>query len=228
MEIVRCSKGHFYDSEENSTCPLCAAENGGTNRMFENILATDAFITSPANRTEKRPKPTEPVGNADNKVQKYKPTVGVGYGSTNVSGTTNSVQPYPKTEPVPIAGNATQEAGTGFNPVVGWLVCVDGPTKGTAYEIHSQYNFIGRGAKMDISIPEDPHISAEKSAVVAYDNIERAFFFGPGSGHNGVRVNEKMILNTTMINAYDVLTVGLTKLLFVPLCGDRFDWNEEK
>ena len=81
---------------------------------------------------------------------------------------------------------------------------------------------------MDVSIPEDPHISAENSAVVAYDNTERVFFFGPGSGHNGVRVNEKMILNATMINAYDVLTVGLTKLLFIPLCGDRFDWNEEK
>ena len=26
MEIVRCSKGHFYDSEENATCPMCAAE----------------------------------------------------------------------------------------------------------------------------------------------------------------------------------------------------------
>lgn len=228
MEIVRCSKGHFYDSEENSTCPLCAAEDGGGKRIFDNILPTDAFVTRPENRTEKGPRPTEPVGYEDNKVQKYKPTVGVGYVNTKEGGSANPVRPYPKTEPVPIDGNATGEAAVGFNPVVGWLVCIDGPTRGTAYEIHSQYNFIGRSEKMDVSIPEDPHISAENSAVVAYDNAERVFFFGPGSGHNGVRVNEKMILNATMINAYDVLTVGLTKLLFVPLCGDRFDWNEEK
>lgn len=227
MEIVRCSKGHFYDSEENSSCPLCAMENGGGSKMIDNILATDAFITTPENRTVRGPKSTEAVGNEPAKVQKYKPTVGVSYGSISTN-PAQKVQDYPKTEPVPVVDSKTEEAAVGFNPVVGWLVCIEGSAKGTSYEIHSQYNFVGRSAKMDISIPEDPHISAENSAVVAYDNIERVFFFGPGSGHNGVRVNGKMILNTTMINAYDVLTVGLTKLLFIPLCGDRFDWNDEK
>ena len=27
------------------------------------------------------------------------------------------------------------------------------------------------------------------------------------------------------LHAYDELTIGKTKLLFVPLCGERFDWN---
>ena len=113
-------------------------------------------------------------------------------------------------------------------PVVGWLVCIEGATKGTDYRIHSQNNYIGRSAKMDISIPEDSHISAENSAIIAYDNEDRTFYFGPGSGRNIVRVNGKPALSVEKIEAYDVLTIGTTKLLFVPLCGDRFDWNEKK
>ena len=39
MEIVRCSKGHFYDSEENATCPMCAAEAArNKNPLGNNIL----------------------------------------------------------------------------------------------------------------------------------------------------------------------------------------------
>ena len=64
-------------------------------------------------------------------------------------------------------------------PVVGWLVCIEGATKGTDYRIHSQNNYIGRSAKMDISIPEDSHISAENPAIIAYDNEDRTFYFGP-------------------------------------------------
>ena len=112
--------------------------------------------------------------------------------------------------------------------MVGWLVCIEGATKGNDYRIHSQNNYIGRSARMDISIPGDPHISAENSATIAYDNVDRTFYFGPGSGRNIVRVNGKPALSAVPLDAYDVLTIGTTKLLFVPLCGDRFDWNEKK
>lgn len=226
MEIVRCSKGHFYDSEENSTCPVCARENGGTNRMMENIIATDAFVSGAPTHPGNGPKPTEPADYDSGKVQKYAPTVGVGYAGRKETVPTSAIPTMPKTAPIPMAGSDKNEETAGFNPVVGWLVCISGPSKGVSYTIHSQYNFIGRSPWMDISIPEDPHISVEKAAVIAYDDAERIFYFGPGSGHNGVRVNGQMIINSTMIKAYDTLTVGMTKLLFVPLCGDRFDWNE--
>ena len=131
---------------------------------------------------------------------------------------------------VPIAGGETMplDMVQKIRPVVGWLVCIEGATKGTDYRIHSQNNYIGRSAKMDISIPEDSHISAENSAIIAYDNEDRTFYFGPCSGRNIVRVNGRPALSVEKIEAYDVLTIGTTKLLFVPLCGDRFDWNEKK
>lgn len=242
MEIVRCSKGHFYDSEENSTCPMCAAESSGGHRTPANILETSFFVSDsvPTEGTPNvtvaagTPNVTAAAGTQQGKVQQYAPTIGVGFdnGAPAAFDKTGArVQDYAKTTPIPV-GNAhvanenkpVVQAPAVFNPVVGWLVCMEGPSKGKDYRIHNQYNFIGRGEHMDICIPEDPHISSDKSAVIAYDDLERAFFFGPGNGHNAVRVNDKLIINTTMIQPYDVLTVGKTKLLFVPLCGDRFTW----
>ena len=200
MEIVRCSKGHFYDSEENATCPMCAAEAARNKNPIGNNVLPDGIIGTSYFDDGNTPSPTLP------------PTV----------------QPYKTTLPViPVDGDGNEESAP-FDPVVGWLVCIEGATKGTDYRIHSQNNYIGRSARMDISIPEDSHISAENSAIIAYDNEDRTFYFGPGSGRNIVRVNGKPALSVEKIEAYDVLTIGTTKLLFVPLCGDRFDWNEKK
>lgn len=219
MEIVRCSKGHFYDSEENSTCPMCAAEaaRNGRTPLGDDILPTDFFgHTTPS--VGDAPGATMPVNPDGGKVQPYQPTASAGSREAHGMGA------YPKTEPVPMDTGATEEHAA-FDPVVGWLVCIEGATKGRDYRIHSQCNYIGRSANMDISIPEDPHISGERSAQINY--VDRTFFFGPVQGRNVVRVNEKPIFNVDKIEAYDVLTVGTTKLLFVPLCGDRFDWNEK-
>lgn len=80
---------------------------------------------------------------------------------------------------------------------------------------------------MDICISGDNCISTERAAVIAYDEEEKIFSFGPSMGHNVVRVNGKMLMNAVVLNAYDELTIGKTRLLFVPLCGERFDWNDK-
>lgn len=226
MEIVRCSKGHFYDSEENATCPMCAAEAARNKNPIGNNVLPDGIIGTSYFDDGNTPSPTLPVDPNGGKVQGYQPTVSADYQHAQSSSNGN-MGAYPKTEPIsPVA--ASSEESTTFDPVVGWLVCIEGATKGTDYRIHSQNNYIGRSARMDISIPEDSHISAENSAIIAYDNEDRVFYFGPSTGRNIVRVNGKPALNAAQLEAYDVLTIGTTKLLFVPLCGDRFDWNEKK
>jgi len=131
------------------------------------------------------------------------------------------VQAYEPTRPVPQGGVA------GFNPVVGWLVCVDGADRGTDYRIRNGNNYLGRDQSMDICIRNDVHISNLNAANIGYDDVERQFFFGPAGGHNTVRVNGKMVINAVTLSPYDEITVGTTKLIFVPLCGERFDWNEK-
>ena len=227
MEIVRCSKGHFYDSEENATCPMCAAEAARNKNPIGNNVLPDGIIGTSYFDDGNTPSPTLPVDPNGGKVQPYQPTVSAGLQDTQ-SNDNGGMGAFPKTMPLTPPTFLSEEGATTFDPVVGWLVCIEGATKGTDYRIHSQNNYIGRSARMDISIPEDSHISAENSAIIAYDNEDRTFYFGPCSGRNIVRVNGKPALSVEKIEAYDVLTIGTTKLLFVPLCGDRFDWNEKK
>lgn len=82
MEIVRCSKGHFYDSEENATCPMCAAEAArnknplGNNILEGGIIPTEYFgQTGNSHAVDNTPSPTVPVDPNGGKVQGYQPTV---------------------------------------------------------------------------------------------------------------------------------------------------------
>lgn len=224
MEIVRCEKGHFYDAEANSSCPQCAAEaqGGGVSGYgpTEPIGPTEPVgSTEPVGPTV----PGDPSGLGSGSMGATVPVTDPGFTPTDFAGggrmTGARVQSYEPTMPVPQGGVA------GFNPVVGWLVCVDGADKGTDYRIRNGNNYIGRDQSMDICIRNDNHISNQNAAIIGYDDVERQFFFGPAGGHNTVRVNGKMVINAVPLSAYDEITVGTTKLMFVPLCGERFDWN---
>jgi len=223
MEIVRCEKGHFYDAEVNSSCPQCAAEaqTGGVSGYGP---TEPIGPTEPVGSTGEIG-PTEPVGPMSQPSGSMGATIPVtdpGFTPTDFAGggmANARVQSYEPTMPVPQGGVA------GFNPVVGWLVCVDGTDKGTDYRIRNGNNYIGRDQSMDICIRNDNHISNKNAAIIGYDDLERQFFFGPAGGHNTVRVNGKMVINAIPLAPYDEITVGTTKLMFVPLCGERFDWN---
>lgn len=115
----------------------------------------------------------------------------------------------------------------GIDPVVGWLICIKGGEKGRDYRIHSDNNYVGRSEKMDICIRGDETISRENQAVVTYDSVDHSYYFSPGDGRSIVRVNDKAVFQTTVLQAYDKVTVGKTDLLFLPLCGERFEWEKE-
>lgn len=210
MEIIRCNNGHFYDSEENDTCPYCS---GKIVKVPEDILPTDCFHTT--HKTADAVPPTEAAdkgGDHARKVEEYPDTASA----------SKVEQPGP-TAPVKPQGKQGQEQAD----LVGWLVCIEGPSRGKDYRIRNQNNYIGRNPDSDICIPEDSCISADRSANIVYDYVTRCCFFGPLMGKNPVRVNGGIVINSAQLQAYDVLQVGMTKLLFVPLCGDRFDWNEK-
>ena len=216
MEIRRCEKGHFYDAEANSSCPQCAAEQqaggfGETQPGFEAEMPQDYGATEPLEgfSSEGEVGETQPL------------TQGHGFENGGFGSFASGVEDYDSvTQPVTLGGIA------GFAPVVGWLVCTEGPARGTDYRIRAGYNYIGRSEHMDICVKGDLKIGRERHALVAYDPEEKVFFFGPADGKSIVRLNGKMVMAPMEIHAYDVLTLGSTRLLFIPLCGERFDWNE--
>lgn len=114
----------------------------------------------------------------------------------------------------------------GIDPVVGWLVCVEGADKGRDYRIRSERNTIGRGAGMDISIQGDETISRDKHAIISFNPRKNSFLLTPGESRGIVYLNGEEVANPMPLTAYDVIELGQTKLLFVPFCGSHFQWEK--
>lgn len=194
--MTMCSKGHYYNAAKHSSCPLCAAEGGMGTAKPQESNA--AFTP-----TEDPSKASPSVG-----CDKTRP-VDHGFSPFDV--------------PTSIGGDLIDD---GINPVVGWLVCVDGPAKGNDYRVHSGYNYIGRDTG-DIAIRGDQQISRQNHAMVAYDESDRSYYVGPSAGRNLIKVNGRTVLNPVEIHNFDIISIGATKLIFVALCGEKFSWGEE-
>jgi hypothetical protein len=124
--------------------------------------------------------------------------------------------------------NKVERAGFAADPVVGWLVIVGGPGLGAYRPIFEGNNTIGRNASQRIPIDfGDDAISAEEQAYLRYDSTDRRFLFVPNlTKTNVVAVNNAKPTNAVALSAMDVITMGRTQLVFVPFCGDEFDWAE--
>ena len=114
-------------------------------------------------------------------------------------------------------------------PVVGWLVCIEGPDKGKDFSLHGAKTSIGR--KKDSSIRlADPKISRDGyPALIVYDDRKTHKFYlasGDASSRNNVELGGNMLLGQCVINPYDEIRIEDTVLVFVPFCGDDFNWSE--
>lgn len=112
-----------------------------------------------------------------------------------------------------------------IEPVVGWLVCFEGPEKGKDYRIYGRNNTVGRSEKMDICIKNDMTISRENHARLAYDDKHNAFHLIPAESTNNIYLNDEPVYVPTKLKDYDVIEFGECKLLFIAFCNDRFTWQ---
>ena len=113
-----------------------------------------------------------------------------------------------------------------MNPVTGWLVCIEGPSKGRDYKIKTEKNFLGRADGMDIQILGDNSVARKNHAVIVYDPKKRITLLLPGDSHGLVYYNGDAIYSPVELAPYDTMEIGKSKFLFVPLCGENFEWPE--
>ncbi len=117
------------------------------------------------------------------------------------------------------------EVEVGVDPVVGWLVCVEGPDRGRDYRIRSERNFIGRAEDMDVCVAGDDTISRDRHAIVSFNPKKNQFKVLPGEGRGLVYCNGEEVDRPCLLSQGDTIELGKTKLLLVPLCGDDFTWD---
>ena len=201
MNMQRCENGHFFDRSKSAVCPYCNPAYGGGNRTIPLDQATGA-----------------PDFGEGSFSSGFDTNSDSGIGQTIALGTVSEVT---------VAITPKGESGKSYDPVVGWLVCVDGPDKGTDYRIHSGNNSIGRGGTAQIRIMGDNSISKENMAVVTFDAISKMFYFLAREGRNVIRVNNGALLpgQSCELHAYDRILLGSSVMMFVPFCGGEFSWE---
>ncbi len=115
----------------------------------------------------------------------------------------------------------------GEEPVVGWLVCIEGTSKGADYKIRTEKNFIGRSPEMHIQISGDNAISRRNHAIIIYDPKNRNFILKSGDASGLVYLNNEAVYSSSELAAYDVIEMGRSKFIFIPLCGIHFEWEND-
>lgn len=141
-----------------------------------------------------------------------------GYGDE----TTVGIYPTMSSKP----GNFDGGAGpANLEPAVGWLICIEGGNRGRDYRISAGNNTIGRSASNSIALIGDQGVSREQHAIVVYDPKSNTYYALPGNSRGLCYVNGKVILNVTELKKNDVLELGASKLMLIPCCDEKFNWN---
>jgi len=124
----------------------------------------------------------------------------------------------------------TMEKDTGtFDPVVGWLVITQGPGRGKAVSVFAGMNSVGRSAGQRVRVDfGDQSISGEGACFITFEPKRRTFHISHGGKANIVYLNDEAVLTPMPLAGGHVVTVGETKLRFVPLCGPDFNWEDTK
>ena len=120
---------------------------------------------------------------------------------------------------------ATTDTGR-FQHAVGIVMVTKGPGFGECFAIKTGMSQIGRGDGQAIQLDfGDMAISRENHAAIVYDPKEHSFLLGHGGKSNIVRLNGKPVVSTSDLSNGDTIEIGETRLRFVALCSDEFNWD---
>lgn len=206
-QTKRCSYGHFYDAEKYAECPFCQKMNGEQASMQTAELdENNANSRLGSNGIFGQGKETDETVN--NKI---------GFDKIR----TDDARDMQKT-----VSFYSEMDSKNIELTVGVLLCVKGPNFGQTFLLKAGKNFIGRDSSMDVVISDDHSVSRYRHAIIVYEPKQRMFIGQPGESSELLYVNDKVVLDPLQLHEYDEISIGKTTLLFVPICGNQFSWEE--
>lgn len=212
MKLVRCNKGHYYDGDKFQTCPHCQSETGDDNLTV--ALSSGAAESSAANVTQMQEAEAP---------KEITPTMSI-KDAVNLNETVTTADDEDDVKTVRL-GSMNKEQD---EPVVGWLVGLNGEVYGKSFVVKTGKNFIGRGADMDIVIKGDNAVSREKHAILIFEPKAKVFIAQPGESRELFYINDEVVLNNVQMKKNDVICLGNTKLMLIPCVDDAFNWDDVK
>lgn len=226
MNLCRCDQGHFYDKEKYASCPHCAGGSASDEKRTEAFaedltvelmgnMQDDSVTNNFANQVtdfKTMSLEEEPEEDSDHTLGFFD---GIFPGNSGTVGKSFEEHSVPK----PVANKVS-------TPCVGWLVALGGEHVGTDFRLKVGKNFIGRGSQMDVALTGDKSVSRESHAIVIYEPKAHIYLVQPGESSSLVYRNNEVLLTPMKLEAYDTITVGEVDLVFMPLCGERFNWED--
>ncbi len=209
MDLQRCINGHFYDADAFAFCPHCPSEGAQMNNGYmnnfgdvqtESIDFSNNVTMEDDSAIDKTVKLTDLIDEVKDNAADDEQVVTVGY----------------------------YQSAVGSEPVVGWLVCIEGNHFGEDFKLRAGKNFIGRASNMDVCLSGDSSVSREKHTIIVFEPKESLFIVQPGDSKELSYLNGQVVLTPAQIQAHDVISVGNTKLMFIPFCSDKFKWQDAK
>ena len=134
------------------------------------------------------------------------------------------------TEPVTRDANATvalTESDMDYLPRIharAFLVCIDGPMTGASYVFQESRAVIGRQKNYEIALYRDISVSRSQHAILNYYSDSFRYTVSAGDADKKVSVNGVFIDAETDLKLNDIIGVGQTRLLFIPVCSEKFAW----
>lgn len=224
MDLKRCENNHYYDASKFDSCPHC--QQGVAQEVSVAFDQAGGTFGGPAVHLGQEPL-TVPQGGA-----------GMAGGISQTD-----TLPDPIVAPKPSLTEAVSQANTmpyedesktigiytptlGKEPVVGWLVCIEGSYFGESFQLKTGRNFIGRSQSMDVVLANDNSVSRDKHAIILYEPKRREFIAQAGESRELFYLNGEVVLNAARMKAQDIFSIGKTKLMFFPCCGENFGWDD--
>jgi len=207
MNLVRCDNGHFFDREKYATCPHCEGSGGDSVTVPIMRGAGNDDVTVANFQSAQVTEALTPSDSLQDAVK----AASSGAGKPQVEDSEKTVGFY--------------SSAIGKEPVVGWLVCVEGAHFGEDFRLKSGRNFIGRSADMDIAITKDGTVSRERHTAVVYEPKGNLFIVQPGDSKELSYLNGEVVLSPAQLKIHDRLSVGQTELMFIPCCTASFKWE---
>jgi hypothetical protein len=206
--IIKCENGHWYDANVNKTCPHCKRESEKLSIRLDNDIEEDDRTIS---------------------IAEVDLSLGEELGAIIGQSAGSAISNMPEMDTTE-DGDKTISFGffgmTDTQPVTGWLVCTTGTERGKDYRLHTGKNFVGRSTSMDVVLIDDKTISREKHCSVVHEPKENVFYVSPENG-NVTYVNDKIIDKPVAIQEGDEITIGDTKLVFIPFCKEGRLWESK-
>ena len=242
MKAVRCSNGHFFDHDVYVVCPHCGAGIGqgdagpaGGREGYSNWKKASQGSNPPSAPPAKASAPQEPpaapapkesLAEALRQVSASDEGKTLSYFSL-VSGAQTGEETAPAAKTAPAAeGTGSPSLGSPAAPVVGLLVGIAGPHLCEIFGIGSGSSSIGRGKGNSVVLNKDFAVSREKHAMLTYEPKSRQFYIKPGESSGLTYLNGAFVTELTLLKPRDIIEVGGSRFLFVPLCDEEFSWED--